>query len=149
MLAKDELFAPLGIEDVEWNCRLLEWRAAGERCDAGAPARLGEAWSIGAELPVFGMTGQIVPSAWIADFIKPRNNGPGLFPTVMTGGSGARSAAGRVVEWAGAMGWGGQRLMIVPDLGMVALVHAWLPNRMSLPETILLNEFILPAAMPS
>jgi hypothetical protein len=37
--------------------------------------------------------------------------------------------------------------MIVPDLNMVALVLAWLPDRMTLPESVLLNEYILPAAL--
>ena len=47
----------------------------------------------------------------------------------------------------GCNGWGGQRLMIVPALVIVALVLAWLPNNKNLPESILLDEFILPAAM--
>jgi hypothetical protein len=43
------------------------------------------------------------------------------------------------------MGANGQRLMIIPDLDLVVLVMAWLPNRMNLPEAVLLNEYILPA----
>jgi CubicO group peptidase (beta-lactamase class C family) len=148
VLAKDELFAPLGIEDVEWNRRLPD----GEPQASGAMRARPRDWAkLGQLVLNRGVWNdrQIVPSAWIADSIKPRNNGPGLFLYGYHWWLGRSFCRGRVVEWAGAMGWGGQRLMIVPDLGMVALVHAWLPNRMNLPETILLNEFILPAAMPS
>jgi CubicO group peptidase (beta-lactamase class C family) len=148
VLAKDELFAPMGIEDVEWNRRLPN----GEPQASGAMRARPRDWAkLGQLVLNRGVWNdrQIVPSAWIADSIKPRNNGPGLFLYGYHWWLGRSFCRGRVVEWAGAMGWGGQRLMIVPDLGMVVLVHAWLPNRMSLPETILLNEFILPAAMPS
>ena len=148
VLAKDELFAPMGIEDVEWNRRLPD----GEPQASGAMRARPRDWAKLGQLVLnrgIWNDRQIVPSAWIADSIKPRNNGPGLFLYGYHWWLGRSFCRGQVVEWAGAMGWGGQRLMIVPDMGMVALVHAWLPNRMSLPETILLNEFILPAAMPS
>jgi hypothetical protein len=52
-----------------------------------------------------------------------------------------------VIEWIGAIGWAGQRLIIVPALDMVVLVLAWLPERMNLPESILLNQYILPAVV--
>jgi hypothetical protein len=43
----------------------------------------------------------------------------------------------------------GQRLIILPSLRMVVLVHAYLPDRMNLPESILLNQYILPAVIRS
>jgi CubicO group peptidase (beta-lactamase class C family) len=147
-LARNELFVPLGIEDVEWNRRLPDGEpeaSGGLRARPRDWAKLGQlvlnrgSWN----------DRQIVPSAWITNSIKPRNNGPGLFLYGYHWWIGRSFLRGRVVDWAGAMGWGGQRLMIVPELGMVALVHAWLPNRMSLPESVLLNEFILPAVVTS
>lgn len=148
VLAKAELFDPLGIEDVEWNRRLHD----GEPQAAGALRARPRDWAkLGQLVLNRGVWNDrsVVPSAWIADSIKPRNNGPGLFLYGYHWWLGRSFCNGRIVEWAGAMGWAGQRLMIVPDLNMVALVHAWLPNRMNLPESVLLNEYILPAALRS
>ncbi|HEV2155142.1 serine hydrolase [Bradyrhizobium sp.] len=147
-LARDELFEPLGIEDVEWNRQLPD----GQPQASGALRARPRDWAKLGQLVInrgVWNNRQIVPSAWIADSIKPHNNGPGLFLYGYHWWLGRSFCRGKVVEWAGAMGWGGQRLMIVPDLGLVALALAWLPKRMTLPEEILLNEFILPAAMPS
>jgi len=49
------------------------------------------------------------------------------------------------VEWAGAFGWGGQRLIVIPELGMVVFFAAWMPQNMAFPETVLLKQHILPA----
>lgn len=147
-LARDELFGPLGIKDVEWNRRLPD----GQPQASGALRARPRDWAkLGQLVLNRGVWNdrQIVPSAWIADSIKPHNNGPGLFLYGYHWWLGRSFFGGSVIEWAGAMGWGGQRLMIVPDLGIVVLVHAWLPNNMTLPESILLNEFVLPAAMAS
>jgi CubicO group peptidase (beta-lactamase class C family) len=146
VLAKDELFDPLGIADVEWNRRLPD----GQPMAAGALRARPRDWAKLGQLVLNRGAWDdrpVVPSAWIADSIKPRNNGPGIFLYGYHWWLGRSFCNGRIVEWAGAMGWGGQRLMIVPDLNMVALVHAYLPDRMTLPESVLLNEYILPAAL--
>ena len=68
-LARDELFGPLGIEDVEWNRRLPDGQPQASGALRARPrdwAKLGQlvlnrgAWN----------DRQIVPSAWIADSIK-------------------------------------------------------------------------------
>jgi hypothetical protein len=51
------------------------------------------------------------------------------------------------VGWAGAFGWGGQRLIVIPELEMTVFFAAWTPNDMAFPERVLLREHILPAVV--
>jgi CubicO group peptidase (beta-lactamase class C family) len=144
VLARQALFEPLGIADVEWNRRLPDGSPMACSALRARPrdwAKLGElvlrqgAWQ----------GRQVVPAAWIAESTRPQNNGPFQFLYGYHWWLGRSFCGGRVLDWVGAMGWGGQRLIIVPALDLVLLVHAWLPNRMNLPEAILLNQFVLPA----
>jgi CubicO group peptidase (beta-lactamase class C family) len=92
---------------------------------------------------------QIIASDWIAESTAVQNNGPGLFLYGFHWWLGRSFMGGKLFDWIGAMGWGGQRLIIVPSLNMVMLVNAWVPDRMNLPEAVLLNQYILPAIMPT
>ena len=144
VLAQQELFDPLGISDVEWNRRFPN----GDPQASGAlRARPRDFTKIGQLVLDRGIWKglAIVSPSWIEQSTAPHNNGPGQFLYGYQWWLGRSYCHGKVVEWIGAMGWAGQRLMILPELDMVVLVHAWLPDRMNLPESILLNQFILPA----
>jgi hypothetical protein len=45
-----------------------------------------------------------------------------------------------VIEWVGAMGWAGQRLIIIPSLNMLMLVNAWSPDRYELPGSCVVER---------
>jgi CubicO group peptidase (beta-lactamase class C family) len=148
LLAKEKLFDPLGIEDVEWNARLPN----GNPMACGALRARPRDWAkIGQLVLNCGAWNgkQIVPAEWVAESTSIQNNGPGQFLYGYHWWLGRSFAGGKVFDWVGAMGWGGQRLMIIPSLNMVVLVNAWIPGRMNLPEAVLLNEYILPAVVPA
>jgi CubicO group peptidase (beta-lactamase class C family) len=146
ILAQQHLFDPMGIQDVEWNRRFADGNPMASSSLRARPrdwAKLGQlvldrgAWK----------GKQLVQPKWIADSIKVRNNGPGQFLYGYHWWLGRSYCGGQVIEWAGAMGWAGQRLIVIPRLNMLVLVNAWLPDRMNFPEAVLLNEYILPAAL--
>jgi CubicO group peptidase (beta-lactamase class C family) len=142
------LFDPLGIQDVEWNRRLPD----GDPMACGALRARPRDWAKIGQLVLNCGTWngkQIVSSEWIAMSTTIQNNGPGQFLYGFHWWLGRSFAGGKVLDWIGAMGWGGQRLMIIPTLNMVVLVNAWMPERMNLPEAVLLNEYILPAVIPA
>jgi CubicO group peptidase (beta-lactamase class C family) len=90
---------------------------------------------------------EIVPSAWLAASMSAHNNGPGQFLYGFRWWLGRSFCRGNMIEWAGAMGWAGERLIVVPAQDMIVLVNAWLPDRTNLPESILFNHYILPAVV--
>ena len=148
VLAKEQLFDPLGIQDVEWNRRLPDGNPMASSALRARPrdwAKLGQlvlncgAWN----------DKQIIASDWIAESTAVQNNGPGLFLYGFHWWLGRSFMGGKLFDWIGAMGWAGQRVIIVPTLNMVMLVNAWMPDRMNLPEAVLLNQYILPAIMPT
>jgi CubicO group peptidase (beta-lactamase class C family) len=147
-LAADELLEPLGIEDTEWNRYLHN----GYPQASGALRLRPRDW---AKLGQFVLNRgswnrrQLVSSEWIAESTKAHNNGSGQFLYGYQWWLARSYSQGRIVEWIGGMGWAGQRLIILPSLRMVVLVHAYLPERMNLPESILLNQYILPAVLRS
>ncbi len=146
ILAGEELFSALSIRDVEWNRRLQNGNPMA--CSA-LRARPRDWVKFGQLVLNRGVWRgeQIVPSAWIAESTSPQNNGPMQFLYGYQWWLGRSYCHGKPVEWIGAMGWAGQRLLIIPALDMVVLVLAWLPERMNLPESVLLNQYILPAIM--
>jgi CubicO group peptidase (beta-lactamase class C family) len=147
LLAKTELFDPLGIDDVEWR-RL----ANGDPMAAGGlRVRPRDAARIGQLVLDRGLWQgrQIVPASWIAQSTAPQNNGPGVYLYGFQWWLGRSFVRDRQLEWIGAFGSGGQRLIVLPSADMVVFVAAWLqqPQEMVLPESVLLNQYILPAVI--
>lgn len=145
VFAKEELFDPLDIDDVEW-----------EALPSGNPAANNGLWlrprdwaKLGQLVLSRGVWNgvQLISPSWIAKSITPQNNGPGVFLYGYQWWIGRSYGKGRVTEWAGAMGWGGQRLIVVPAFDLVLLVTADLSTFMGLPESILLNQYLLPAVL--
>ena len=116
-LARTLLFAPLGITDVEWYPlgRLdLPSAAAGLRLRPRDLAKIGQL------ILQHGVWNgkQVVPAWWIDTATKPQINGFYGYQ-FWVGRSGS-------VHWVAAVGLGGQRLFIVPDLDLVVVTNAGL-----------------------
>lgn len=116
--ARERLFGPLGIESFEWMAGPdgVHSAASGLRLATPDLARVGEMVLAGGEWA----GRQVVPAAWVRAMVEPR------LPVEWGGSYGYQwySGAGDGHPWVGAMGNGGQRLTVVPDLGLVVAIAA-------------------------
>jgi CubicO group peptidase (beta-lactamase class C family) len=126
--AKEALFEPLHIEDVEWG-RMINGEPAPS---AGLRLRPRDTAKIG-QLVLNGGTwhGQrVVPEDWVKQSTKPRFNaswGGGMLQYGYQWWLGTSPfGAGRTVDWIAAFGGGGQRIFIVPTLDLVVVTNAGL-----------------------
>ncbi len=147
-LARTLLFGPLGITEVGW-----ERYANGDPIAAsGLRLRPRDLVKIGELVLQHGAWDgkQIVPADWIAAATSPQINGNGLFFYGYQFWLGRSLVDKREVDWVAGVGYGGQRLFIVPDLDLVVLVHAGLyqsPLQSAVPLAIF-NRYVLPATDP-
>lgn len=147
--ARDVLFAPLGVEDIEWHTYPdgIPGAASGLRLRAADLAR------IGGLVVARGIWrgGRIVSASWIEESTR-AHIGPHDRLTFYGHHwwLGRSYADGREIAWISAHGLGGQRLFIVPALDLVAVItaghysdpmEAWLP-------LLIFNRYVLPSARP-
>ena len=148
-LARANLFDPLGISDVDW----ARYPKTGDPVPASGLRLLPR------DTLKFGQLvldkgawrgKQIVPASWIETAVTPQINGPGSAFYGFQFWLERSLIAGHEVDWIGGVGYGGQRLYIVPSLDLTVLVHAglyaspmqqWIGN-------VVLNRFVLPAVAP-
>ena len=145
VLAQENIFAPLGIEDVEWYkipVSGLPTSSSGLSLRPRDWAKIGQlvlnrgAWD----------GKQIVSAAWVdqstAEHIK--TGEPNSYGYQWWVG---RSQNGdRTVEWAAAKGWNSQKTIIIPALDMVVVFNAGRESKnMVAPELDLLDHYIVPA----
>jgi len=93
---------------------------------------------------------QVVPADWIAAATSPQINGRDSYFYGYQFWLGRSLARGKEADWIAGVGYGGQRLFIVPSLDLVVLVHAGLYNSDMqgwVPRSIL-NRYVLEAANP-
>jgi CubicO group peptidase (beta-lactamase class C family) len=143
--ARTNLFEPLGITDFEWLPVASGEPAAasGLRLRPRDTAKLGQlvldhgAWH----------GKQVVPADWIAAATAPHINAQLLWFYGYQFWLGRSLVHGREVEWALGLGYGGQRLFIVPALDLVMLVHAGLYRSaiQGMVPLMVLNRYVLPA----
>jgi len=144
--ARENLFDPLGITDVEWGCHADGNPSAsgGLRLTVPDLAKIGQ-------LVVDGGRwngDRILPATWIAQSLTPQI---GMHDRLFFYGFhwwlGRSLAAGREIPWAAGIGLGGQRLFVITELSLVVVVTAghyadamqsWLP-------LAILNRFVLAA----
>ena len=94
---------------------------------------------------------QIVPAAWIAQSITPRFQAIGYFGGLFFYGQhwwmGRTLAGGKEIKWIAAVGLGGQRLFIVPDLDLVVMTTQGLygSSRQGHAALDILYSFVIPA----
>lgn len=124
--AREALFQPLGITDVEWKAYKNGKIAAA----AGLRLRPRDAAKIGQLVLNRGQWNgqQIVSADWIAQSITPRFQAIGFFGSTLLYGyqwwMGRSLSGGKEIKWIGAFGWGGQRIFIVPELDLVMMTTA-------------------------
>ncbi|MBR0698129.1 serine hydrolase [Bradyrhizobium lablabi] len=125
--ARDALFQPLGITDLEWKTYPRNGKIAAA---AGLRLRPRDAAKIGQLVLNRGQWNgrQVVSAEWVAQSIAPRFQAVGYFGGTLFYGYNwwmGRSLSGtNEVKWIAAFGWGGQRIFIVPDLDLVMMTTA-------------------------
>ena len=124
--ARETLFQPLGITDVEWK----PYKNGKIAAASGLRLRPRDAAKIGQLVLNRGQWNgrQIVSADWIAQSITPRFQAIGFFGSTLFYGyqwwMGRSLAGGKEIKWIGAFGWGGQRIFIVPELDLVMMTTA-------------------------
>lgn len=120
--ARDKLFGPLGITDVDW----VKMPNSGQPfAAAGLRLRPRDVAKLGQLLLTDGQWNgrQVVPKGWVAESTKPRLKGYGYFYGYQWW-LGRTFSSGRDMHWTAGFGYGGQRLFVQPDLGLVVAVTA-------------------------
>ena len=126
VLAQRELFDPLGIGDVEW-IRYIDGTpvaASGLRMRPRDLLKIGQLVLDGGRW----QNKQIVSRAWIEESTAPHINGEGLFFYGYQWWLGRSLTSREEIRWISGVGYGGQRLYIVPSKGLVVLTMAGLYN---------------------
>ncbi|MBR1195494.1 serine hydrolase [Bradyrhizobium sp. AUGA SZCCT0158] len=152
--AREALFGPIGITDLEWKNYPKNGKVAsavGLRMRPRDAARIGQlvlnrgAWD--------GKT--IVSPGWIEQSVRPRFQAIGYFSGLFFYGQqwwmGRSIALETEVKWIAAMGLGGQRLFIVPDRHLVVMTTSglyWQPGQGNGALDMMAN-YILPAVRDS
>jgi CubicO group peptidase (beta-lactamase class C family) len=146
VLARELLFAPLGISDVVWSRypHSNTPRAAG-----GLLMRPRDLAKLGQLVLNHGRwhEQQVVPAAWLDESMAPHIQGSANSFYGYLWWLGRSLVDGHAVTWSAGVGWAGQRLFIVPEFDLVAVVTAgiyqvdmdyWLPSQ-------ILNRHVLAA----
>jgi CubicO group peptidase (beta-lactamase class C family) len=145
VLAQENIFAPLGINDVEWlkspfngvamsseglNLRPRDWAKIGQLVlNRGA-------WE----------GKQIVPASWVDDSTAEHIKTEGALTYGYQWWVGHSPDKDRTVQWAAAFGFNSQKTIIIPALDMVVVFNASRRSKnMVAPELDLLDRYILPA----
>ena len=123
--ARDRLFSPLDITDYDW-VKLPFAADSPPAAASGLRLRARDAAKLGQLLLSDGtwQDKQVLPKGWAADSIKPRLNGDGLFFYGYQWWLGRSFHNGAELTWAAGVGYGGQRLYVVPALDLVVMVNA-------------------------
>jgi CubicO group peptidase (beta-lactamase class C family) len=148
--AREVLFQPLGITDWEWKTYPTNGKIAaaiGLRLRPRDAAKLGQlvlnhgAWD----------GRQIVPADWIAQSTAPRFQAIGYFGDLCFYGYqwwlGRSLSQGGEITWIAAMGQGGQRIFVVPELELVVMMTSGLyfGGRQGHAEIDILTNFVIPS----
>jgi len=144
--ARASLFAPLAIDDVEW----IQHDDGSPSASGGLHMRSRDLAKIGQVVAARGQWNgrAIVPAHWIEESIAPQIGAADrLFFYGYHWWLGRSLIDRKEFAWAAAIGFGGQRLFVVPALEFVVVItaghyadgmQAWLP-------LVILNRFVLPA----
>jgi Beta-lactamase class C and other penicillin binding proteins len=156
ILAQENIFAPLGIDDIDWYGRLgngVPMSSSGLRLSPRDWAKIGQlvlnrgVWE----------GKQIVPASWVVQSTAEQIKAEGPLQTEHIRAEGPRSYGyqwwlgqsldkDRVVQWVAARGFNSQKTIIIPALDMVVVFNASRQSKnMVAPELDLLDRYILPA----
>jgi CubicO group peptidase (beta-lactamase class C family) len=143
------LFEPLGITDVAWHryAQASPIAAGGLRLRPRDFAKIGQ---LVLQRGTWNGT-QVVSASWVTAATTPQINDPSAPPYGYYFWLDRSLVGKQEVNWAVAIGWGGQRLYIAPELDLVVVVNAGLYKRLDLMGAVpfaILNEFVLKAIEP-
>lgn len=149
VFAREALFEPLGIADWEWKT----YRNGKIAPAAGLRLRPRDAAKIGQLVLNNGLWNgrPVVSSAWIQQSITPRFQAIGYFGGLFFYGyqwwMGRTLSDGKEIKWVSAMGMGGQRIFIIPDLDLVVMTTSGLyaSPRQGHAALDVLFSFVVPA----
>jgi CubicO group peptidase (beta-lactamase class C family) len=146
-IAKDELFAPLGITAIAW----YRYRNGDPIASSGLRLRPRDMAKLGQLVLNHGQWGgrQVVSASYVDAAIAPLINGQELHFYGYQFWLGRSFDGGREIDWAAAVGLGGQRIFVVPALDLVAVVTAGLYTdslQRSVP-LVILNQYVLAVAL--
>jgi CubicO group peptidase (beta-lactamase class C family) len=145
-IARTELFEPIGIDAFEW----VRHRNGQPMAASGLRLRPRDVLRVG-QLALVGGLWQgerIVAGDWVERSLAAHINGQGLFFYGYHWWLGRSLVERREVTWAAGVGWGGQRLFVVPSRGLVVLVMAGLydnPPLQPVPGEVVLRRYALAA----
>ncbi len=156
VLARKEIFTPLGISDIDWHKDASSGLPMSAR---GLELRPRDWAKIGQLVLNRGVWEgkQIVPASWIAQSTAEQIKADGPLSAEQINADGPRSygfqwwrgqSPGKKhpVQWIAAMGFNSQKTLIIPALDMVVVFNASLVSKnMVTPELDLLDRYILPA----
>ena len=148
VLANDLLFSRLNIQDVEW----VRYADGTPNAVSGLRMRPRDLAKIGHTVLARGTwrNNRVVPEGWIDESTRPHVHGEGLFFFGYQWWLGRSFVRRREIRWISAVGYGGQRLFIVPELDLVVVVMAGLydnPVLQSVPGDIILRRYALSATL--
>jgi CubicO group peptidase (beta-lactamase class C family) len=147
-LARDNLFAPLGITDVDWSGRLGNGALM---ANSGLSLRPRDWAKIGQLVLNHGawQGRQIVSASWVAQATAEQIEAPDAMSYGFHWWRGRSLGSGRVIPWIAALGFNAQKMIIVPDCDAVVVFNASRESvQMVAPEIGLLDGHILPAMLP-
>jgi len=145
IFAQENIFAPLGINDIDWDGRLgngVPMSSSGLRLSPRDWAKIGQL------VLNRGMWQgkQIVPASWIAQSTTEQIKARKPYSYGFQWWLGRSLHEGHIVEWMAAFGFNAQKTIIIPELDTVVVFNASLESvQMVAPEIELLDKYILPA----
>jgi CubicO group peptidase (beta-lactamase class C family) len=145
VLAQEEIFAPLGITDVEWGKSPFTWAAMSS---GGLNLRPRDWAKIGQLVLNRGAWDgrQIVPASWVDESTAEHIKTEGALTYGYQWWVGRSPDKDRTVQWAAALGFNSQKTIIIPALDMVVVFNASRQSKnMVAPELDLLDRYIVPA----
>lgn len=142
--AREALFDPLGISEVEW----ITYADGAPSAVSGLRLRPRDVARIGWMVLKGGIwrDQKLISQRWIDESTAPHMNGEGLFFYGYQWWLGRSLVKRQEIRWVSAVGWGGQRMFIVPSLDLVVVVTAGLygsPMMQSIPGEVVLRRYAL------
>jgi CubicO group peptidase (beta-lactamase class C family) len=147
IFAQENIFAPLGINDIDWDGRLGN---GVPMSSSGLSLRPRDWAKIGQLVLNHGVWEgkQLVPASWVAQSTAERIKAREPYSYGYQWWLGRSRSGDRVVEWTAAMGFNSQKTIVLPELDMVVVFNASRESKnMIAPELDLLDHFILPAIL--
>lgn len=146
--AREVLFGPLGISDVEW----ITYADGAPSAVSGLRLRPRDLARIGWMALKGGIwrDQRLISQRWIEELTAPHMNGEGLFFYGYQWWLGRSLVKRQEIRWISAVGWGGQRMFLVPSLDLVVVVTAGLYGvtmMQSIPGEVVLRRYALAACV--